>query len=100
MICEKCGKEINNVLVLRFNYDGSDNWRKVEIIETEEAEAVVMDLDHNWTGYELTEEEQMETIQCPHCEQFPFKHEEVQCYEIVRVVCFKTDNPTEKGGGE
>ena len=78
-----------------FNYDGSDNWYKAEIVETEEAEAVVMDLNHNWTGYELTEEEQTETIACPHCEQFPFKHEEVQCYEIVRVVCFKTEKGDE-----
>ena len=57
MICEKCGKEIDYVHMLRFNYDGSDNWRKVYINESEneEEEGVFLDTDYNWTGYELTE---------------------------------------------
>ena len=94
MICEKCGKEIAYVNMLRFNYDGSDNWVQYSINEEENDMAVFMDADHNWTGCDLTEEEQMETIICPHCKQFPFEYEEVQSYEIVRVVCFK------KGGAE
>ena len=94
MICEKCGKEITQVALLRFNYEGSDDWVMYDINEEENVDAVYMDADHNWTGYELTEEEQMESIVCPHCKQFPFECKEVQCYEIVRVVCFK------KGGAE
>ena len=91
MKCEKCGKEIDYVHMLRFNYDGSDTWRKVYINESEneEDEGVFLDTDSNWTGYELTEEEQMETIICPHCEKFPFNHKEIQVYDVVRVVCFK-----------
>ena len=100
MKCEKCGKELNYMKMLKFNYDGSDNWVNVDIQEFKDEEAVFMDIDHNWTGYELTEEEQMETIICPYCEHFPFEHKEVQVYEIVRAVCFKTDHPTEKGGDE
>ena len=91
MVCEKCGKKIDYVHMLRFNYDCSDNWRKVYINESEneEEEGVFIDTDCNWTGYELTEEEQRETIICPHCERFPFNHKEIQVYDVVRVVCFK-----------
>lgn len=94
MICEKCGKEITYVNMLRFNYDGSDDWIRYTINEGENVDAVYMDADHNWVGTDLSEEEQMDCIICPHCEQFPFEHKEVQAYEIVRVVCFK------KGGAE
>lgn len=88
MVCEKCGKEIHQLEVLRFNHDGSDSYNPAWGFEAEE-DAVYMDLDSNWTGYELSEEEMRETIRCPHCKQFPFKNNEIQVYEIVRVVCFK-----------
>lgn len=45
----------------------------------------------NWTGYDLSEEEMLETITCPHCKQFPFKSKEIQVYDVVRVVCFKAE---------
>ena len=91
MRCEKCGKEIDNVFMRRFNYDGSDSWRTVYINEVENKDngAVFLDIDCNWTGYGLTEEEQMESIQCPHCDKFPFNDKEIQAYDVVRVVCFK-----------
>lgn len=94
MKCEKCGNEISYVKMLRFNYDGSDDWIRYTINEEENIEAVYIDADCNWTGCGLSEEEQMDTIICPDCEQFPFEHKEVQTYEILRVVCFK------KGGAE
>ena len=49
---------------------------------------------------ELTEEEMRERIECPYCKQFPFGSEEIQVYDVVRIVCFKTDHPTEKVGVE
>ena len=30
-------------------------------------------------------------ITCPHCGRFPLKSEEIQVYDIVRVVLFKSD---------
>lgn len=95
MVCEKCGKELDYLSVDFFNREGADNFEKTYITEQDE-DAVVMDLNQNWTGYGLSEEEMPETIECPHCHQFPFKSKEIQVYEIVRVVCFKTD----KGGAE
>lgn len=89
MKCEKCGSDIAYVNMLRFNYEGDDCWIQYAINEEEQTEAVYMDADCNWTGCGLSEEEQMDSIVCPCCEQFPFKHKEVQTYEIVRVVCFK-----------
>lgn len=88
MICEKCGKEIDTVMVNEFDRDGSDGWYRTAIEECEQ-DAVVIDTDKTWTGYELSEEEMTETITCPHCGQFPFESKEVQVYEIVRIVCFK-----------
>lgn len=90
MKCEKCGKEIKNLLVDIFNYDGTDSEYEIPYQEQDE-DAVVIDLTKSWTGYELSEEEMMETIVCPHCKKFPFKHKEVQVYDVVRVVMFKTD---------
>lgn len=90
MKCEKCGKTIDHVMVGLFDHNGSDSDVKHYIEETEE-DAVVFETETNWTGYELSEEEMMDTISCPHCGKFPFKHEEVQVYTVVRVVCFKTE---------
>ena len=88
MRCEKCGKEINTLLINRFNFEGSDSYCIYPITEYEE-NAVTVDTDHNWTGDELTEEEQKDTIKCPYCNQFPFVSEEIQVEEIVRIICFK-----------
>ena len=90
MKCEKCGKEIDSVVVRFFDRDGSDYETAVPLQECEE-NAVYIDIDYNWTGYELTEEEQRERILCPQCKQFPFKCEEIQIHEIVRAVMFKED---------
>ena len=88
MKCEKCGKEISNLLVIVFNFDGSDSEYKYPISECEES-AVFFDADTDWTGYALPEEKQKDTILCPHCKQFPFKKDEIQVENIVRAICFK-----------
>lgn len=90
MKCEKCGKEIENLLVDTFLRDGSDTEIEQPIIECEH-NAVYIETTKNWTGYDLSEEEMLETITCPHCKQFPFKSTEIQVYDVVRVVCFKTE---------
>lgn len=92
MKCEKCGQEIRNLLVDVFRYDGSDDFDEHPIFECEE-NAAYIETSQNWTGYELSEEEMRETIICPHCRQFPFKSEEIQIYDVVRVVCFKEAHP-------
>lgn len=90
MKCEKCGKEIENLLVDTFLRDGSDTDIEQPIIECEH-NAAYIETTQNWTGYDLSEEEMFETITCPHCKQFPFKSTEIQVYDVVRVVCFKTE---------
>ena len=86
--CEKCGKEIHSLIINIFNYDGSDSGYELPIAEYEQ-DAVTVDVNHNWTGDELSEEEQKDTISCPYCKQFPFVSEEIQTYNIVRIICFK-----------
>ena len=86
--CNNCGKVIDKVCLSVFLRDGADVDVCYPLIESEE-NAVYVDTENNWTGYELTEDEQREKITCPHCGKFPFKCSEIQIHEIVRVVCFK-----------
>ena len=97
MKCEKCGKDITYIKTSKFLHDGSDYDIDISIKEDKFFNAVIMETDKNWTGYELTEEEMRERIECPYCKQFPFGSEEIQIYDVVRIVCFKTDRPTDKG---
>lgn len=90
MKCEKCGKELDSILINKFMRGGADTWLDYPFAEVPD-NAVIIDADSNWTGYDLSEEEQLETIRCPHCKQFPFKREEVQHEEIVRIILFKED---------
>lgn len=94
MRCEKCGRKIDNLLVDFFNYDGSDS--DYEIPLNEQVNAVFVDVNENWTGYELSKDEQRNTICCPYCKQFPFKSNEIQVKPIVRVVCFKQNKRSPK----
>lgn len=91
MKCEKCGKEMYLLNVDVFDCYGSDADVPHMYDEEQDECAVVIDTTPNWTGYELSEEEMMETITCPHCGKFPFNHKEVQVYDIVRIVCFKSE---------
>ena len=90
MKCEKCGCEIDRISTREFMRDGSDAEDLPYIVENEISDYVFFETDANWCGYELMEEEMIELIRCPNCGKFPFKHEEVQVYDVVRVVCFKT----------
>lgn len=90
MICERCGNEIIYVNVDMFQHDGTDTDIKVLVQECVK-DAVFFEVDENWCGYELSEEEANETISCPSCGKNPFKNEEIQIHEIVRVVKFKAE---------
>ena len=85
--CCNCGSEIKSVKIPHFNYDGSDSDVELPLTECEE-NAVYFETDRNWCGYELSEEEQKERIECPKCNKYPFKYE-VQIDEPVRVIMFK-----------
>ena len=89
MRCEKCGQEIETVLVNLFDHNGADAFHEQPIEENENI--AMIDTEQNWTGYELSEEERTETICCPLCKQFPFKSTEIDVYDVVRVVCFKSE---------
>ena len=95
--CEKCGKEMNCLMLSVFGYDGADSDYAIPIHEVEE-DAVCVEVSPAWTGNELSEEEQMETIHCPYCGEFPFAHQEVKTQTIVQVVCFKSGPYTEDWG--
>ena len=100
--CEKCGKTFNWLAVDEFDRDGSD-YDRCYFVDTDEGtedkedseyDAVWLDTNANWTGYGMSEEEQLETIKCPHCGRFPFRCKEIQVYDIVRIVMFKEKSGT------
>ena len=61
MKCEKCGQEINTLLVDVFRRDGSDDFDEHPVLECEE-NAAYIETTPNWTGYEVSEEEMLDTI--------------------------------------
>lgn len=91
MKCEKCKNEIEDIELNRFNHDGSDSYIYVPIAEFEN-NVTIIETDNNWTGHDLSKSEQLETILCPICGEFPFKHKEIQVHEIVQLACFKSTN--------
>ena len=88
--CEKCGKEMPYVLVNKFNYSGSDSFLKYSYNRIGYCISIVA--DRNWTGYELSEEEMLETIVCPHCGKYPFQSKEIHVYDEVEIVMFPKEN--------
>lgn len=87
MKCEKCKNEIDHIFTSEFNIYGQDDDYRFDLIQDHEG-ACYFETDKNWTGYELTEDEMTERIECPHCKQYPFIDKEIQTYDIVRVVMF------------
>jgi hypothetical protein len=85
--CKCCGAEINSVLVGLFDHNDNDADYELPLFECPE-NAVYFETATNWTGYDLSESEQRETITCPKCHKYPFE-DEIQVDNIVRVVMFK-----------
>lgn len=82
--CEKCGKEMPYLLVDEFNRDGSDLFLRYSYNHIEDFISIVT--DRNWAGYELSEEEMLETIVCPHCGKYPFQSKKIHVYDEVEIV--------------
>lgn len=98
--CRCCGREINYVNVDLFDIQGSDSFERLPLYECDD-NAVYIEPGQIWTGYELSEEEQIDTIECPYCNKFPFNEKDIQVEDVVRVVMFKDDEEThakEKAG--
>ena len=87
MKCEKCGKEINHLEIDMFNYDGSDEWRVTQF--EEHTNAVTIDTNPAWTGYEMSYEEMRESIRCPECKQYPFEDDGIDAQIIIEVIIWK-----------
>ena len=74
-ICTKCGKKLSKVNTSFFDRNGDDYERSVEFscCKNESGEyAIGLNIDTSWCGYELSDEEKMEGIRCPHCGKYPF----------------------------
>lgn len=98
--CKCCGRELNYVDVDLFDIQGSDSFERLPLYECDD-NAVYIEPGQIWTGYELSEEEQIDTIECPYCNKFPFNEKDIQVEDVVRVVMFKDDEEThakEKAG--
>ncbi|MGN0005303.1 MAG: hypothetical protein ACI37Z_04975 [Candidatus Gastranaerophilaceae bacterium] len=93
MKCEKCGKLLDSVELNVFQFNGSDVFQKEYFHET--PIAIKITTEPNWTGYELTDEERLDTIRCPHCKQFPFKNSNIVTFsDDVSVILFKDKSNT------
>lgn len=87
MYCDKCCRELKSILIDEFQMDGSDGF-VIHAVVAQPCDAAAVETDQNWTGYDLSEEERLDTISCPYCGKFPFNNEEIQIYNIVRLVMF------------
>ena len=79
MKCEKCGSEIKQLIISVSDAYGSDCSISVDITECEK----------NWTGYDQDGEDANQDIRCPICGKNLFQNDEIQIFNIVRVVKFK-----------
>lgn len=91
--CKCCRREIDYVNVDLFDIQGSDSFERLPLYECDD-NAVYIEPGQIWTGYELSEEEQIDTIECPYCNKFPFNEKDIQIEDVVRVVMFKDDEET------
>ena len=92
-VCEKCGKEIDHIITSVFNYDGSDSDCSIPITYRNEYGCVSFSTSKDWTGYDLTDEEQKERISCPYCGKFPFDDsEEFNFHESVEVLMWTSES--------
>ena len=86
-VCEKCGKKIDHIITSVFNYDGSDSEYSFPVTYDENGGCIQFSTTQNWTGYELSDTEQKDSIRCPFCHEFPFDaNEEIELYEPEEVV--------------
>lgn len=89
MHCQICGKEFNHLEINNFRWDGTDGWDRYYLDrDYDDDEIVELELSRLWTGYELSEEEQFESIKCPYCFEYPFKYKEIHVHNVLRVVMF------------
>ena len=86
MKCEKCGTEIDSIEADMFNADGSDDWYTAEIYE--DRGVVLARVLPCWTGNGLSEEEQIDTIRCPHCKKYPFKQKMIDACTYVDLIMY------------
>lgn len=88
MKCEKCGAEIKQLIISVSDAYGSDCSISVDITECEK-NAVVFETDKSWTGYDQDGEDANQNMCCPICGANQFQNDEIQIYNILRVVKLK-----------
>lgn len=94
--CEYCGNKLEYLKVNSFLYDGTDidtiaNLMETNVDSDDTVTAVYLDTTQNWTGYDLPNEERINTICCPYCMKYPFKDKDLYVLDVVRVIMFKSN---------
>lgn len=86
-ICENCKRKIKEVVVHRFNYDGSDGYTKEPILGGQDGSCHYLDIDTKATMFEFSNcrEEFIKNISCPLCNKYPFKGS-ISIYKRAHVV--------------
>ena len=82
------GEKENEIIISVSDAYGSDCSISVDITECEK-NAVVFETDKSWTGYDQDGEDANQDIRCTICGKNPFQNDEIQIFNIVRVVKFK-----------
>ena len=83
ILCKHCGYPVDHIATNCFLHDGSD--AEYHFRGQENEGAMMFELPESWCGADLSEEEMMDSIKCPHCRKFPFS--EAAGIGVQRVVC-------------
>ena len=91
VFCSECGKKLDKVKLHMFGFNGGEYEYDAPVDFT----SALMDdgslgisiyTDTNWCGYDLSKEEQLEVISCPHCGKYPFSIKHIGVEEQNQVV--------------
>lgn len=89
ILCKFCNKPIDRIITNCFDREGADYDYFFSVIEPVDGVAEI-ELPTSWCGYELSENEMMEGIHCPHCGKFPFSDSAgINVETVVKIICFK-----------
>ena len=90
--CHHCHKKLENVNLNCFRWDGSDGEYQHGIswcgLNDEGQPFVEVRTSMPWTGDDLTDEERLETVTCPHCGKYPFGAETMNTFVATSLVMF------------
>ena len=87
MKCEKCGRELEFLEVDMDDFNGGDVWVKGKFSRLGPY-VILKNVLPSWVGNELSEKEQIKTIRCPHCHEFPFRKRQIDVARTIDLIMY------------